>query len=41
MRVIELSDEVHRLATGKALKSATKAATTESTQDRPLLANAA
>ncbi len=41
MRVIELSDEVHRLATGKALKSVAKAATTESTQDRPLLASAA
>lgn len=41
MRVIELSDEVHRLATGKALKSAAKAATTESTQERPLLASAA
>ena len=41
MRVIELSDEVHRLATGKALKSAAKAANTESTQDGPMLASAA
>ena len=42
MRVIELSDEVHKLATGgKALKSAAKAATTESTQDHPLLASRA
>ena len=38
LRVIELSDEVHRLATGKAAKSAAKPATT---QDAPLLANAA
>ena len=41
MRVIELSDEVHRLATGQArpaIKSGAKAATTEAT---PMLASAA
>ena len=40
LRVIELSDEVHRLATGKA-KAAAEPAAAEEPQDPPLLANAA